>query len=215
MSIKRAAARDQIKDLLLERILDGTYKPGDRLLELQIAEELNTSQAPVREALRYLEAMKVVVTEPYKGTRIRSVTDRELRESSQVRASLEQLAAELAAPKFGGDVKELENEARKFMAAAKKRDFAAYAEHDIAFHRLIVQASDNEILQATWESIVLEFRFRKTLDKIGEGKLVEFGSAHLPVIDRLKDGDGKGAGKTLKALICKYHGLESERTREE
>lgn len=213
MSIKRAAARDQIKDLLLERILDGTYQPGDRLIELQIAEELNTSQAPVREAFRYLEAMKVVVTEPYKGTRVRSVTDRELRESSQVRAALEQLAAELAAPRFGGDVKELENEARKFMAAAKKRDFGAYAEHDMAFHRLIVEASGNEILQSTWESIVLEFRFRKTLDKIGEGKLVEFGSAHLPVIDRLKDGDGKGAGKALKGLICKYHGLD--RTRDE
>ncbi|MBX9670570.1 MAG: GntR family transcriptional regulator [Candidatus Obscuribacterales bacterium] len=213
MSIKRAAARDQIKDLLLERILNGTYKPGDRLVELQIAEELNTSQAPVREAFRYLEAMKVVVTEPYKGTRVRSVSDRELKESSQVRAALEQLAAELAAPKFGGDVRELENEARRFMAAARKRDFAAYAEHDMAFHRLIVEASGNEILCSTWESIVLELRFRKTLDKIGEGKLVEFGSAHLPVIDRLKDGDGRGAGKALKSLICKYHGLD--RAREE
>ncbi len=213
MSIKRAAARDQIKDLLLERILNGTYKPGDRLVELQIAEQLNTSQAPVREAFRYLEAMKVVVTEPYKGTRVRSVSDRELKESSQVRAALEQLAAELAAPKFGGDVRELENEARKFMAAARKRDFAAYAEHDMAFHRLIVEASGNEILHSTWESIVLELRFRKTLDKIGEGKLVEFGSAHLPVIDRLKEGDGRGAGKTLKSLICKYHGLD--RAREE
>ncbi len=209
MAIKRAAARDQIKDLLMERILDGTYKPGDRLVELQIAEELNTSQAPVREAFRYLEAMKLIVTEPYKGTRVRSISDRELRESSQVRASLEQLAAELAAPKFKGKIKELEYEAREFMAAAKKKDFAAYSEHDMAFHRIIVEASGNELLKSIWESVVLESRFRKTLNKIGEGMLVEFGNAHLPVIDRFKDGDGKGAGKTLKGLICKYHGLDS------
>lgn len=208
--MKRAAARDQIKDLLLQRILDGVYQPGDRLLELQIAQELNTSQAPVREAFRYLEAMKVVVTEPYKGTRVRCVSDRELRESSQVRAALEQLAAELAAPRLKGDVKELENEARKFMNAAKKKDFAAYSEHDIAFHRLIVEASGNELLQSVWESIVLELRFRKTLDKIGETRLVEFGSAHLPVLDCLKAGDGKAAGKALKGLICKYHGLEKD-----
>lgn len=210
MAIKRAAARDQIKDLLLERILDGTYKPGDRLIELQIAEELNTSQAPVREAFRYLEAMKVLVTEPYKGTRVRSISDRELRESSQVRAALEQLAAELAAPRFKGKVKELEQEAREFMAAAKKKDFATYSEHDMAFHRIIIDASGNEVLKTVWESVVLESRFRKTLTKIGEGMLVEFGNAHLPVIDRLKDGDGKGAGKTLKGLICKYHGLDTE-----
>ncbi len=209
--MKRAAARDQIRDLLLQRILDGYYQPGDRLVELQIADELSTSQAPVREAFRYLEAMKVLVTEPYKGTRVRSVSDRELRESSQVRAVLEQLAAELAAPKLKGDVKELENEARKFMAAAKKKDFAAYSEHDIAFHRLIVEASGNELLQSLWESVVLEMRFRKTLDKIGEGRLLEFGEAHLPVLDCLKEGDGKAAGKALKGLICKFHGLEKDK----
>ena len=50
MTIKRESVGGQIKDLLLERILDGTYKPGHRLVELQIAEEFNTSQAPVREA---------------------------------------------------------------------------------------------------------------------------------------------------------------------
>lgn len=209
-SIKRSAARDQIKDLIFQRILEGYYKPGDRLIELQIAEELNTSQAPVREAFRYLEAMKVVVTEPYKGTRVRTVTDQELRESSQVRSALEQLAAELAAPRLKGEIAALENEARKFMAAAKKKDFATYSEHDIAFHRLIVEASGNALLQSLWESVVLETRFRKTLAKIGEERLVEFGTAHLPVIDRLREGDGKGAGKTLKALICKFHGLEKD-----
>src|SRR5262249_48313484 len=146
--------RDQIKDLLLERILNGTYKPGERLIELQIAEELKTSQAPVREAFRYLEAMRVIETEPYKGTRVRAITDQELKDSSQVRAALEQLAGELAAPHLKDATKELEAEARQFMAAARKKDFAAYSEHDIAFHRLIVEAAGNELLRTVWESVV-------------------------------------------------------------
>ena len=62
MTFKRASTREQITQYLLERILDGTYKPGERLIELNIASELKTSQAPVRESLRYLEAMRVVVT---------------------------------------------------------------------------------------------------------------------------------------------------------
>jgi DNA-binding GntR family transcriptional regulator len=210
MTIKRTSVSGQIKDLLLERILDGVYQPGHRLVELAIAEEFNTSQAPVREALRYLEAMKVIETQPYKGTYVRSISDRELRESSQVRASLEQLAAELAASHFKGNAKALENEARQFMTAAKNKDFAEYSLHDITFHRLIVEASGNELLLSIWESVVLESRFRKTLSKIGEEQLVDFGQAHLPVLKQLADGDGKSAGKMLKGLICKFHGLNSE-----
>ena len=64
--------------------------------------------------------MKVIETQPYKGTYVRSISDRELRESSQVRASLEQLGAELAASHFKGNTKALDQEARQFMAAAKR-----------------------------------------------------------------------------------------------
>ena len=83
MALKRTSAREHIKQLLLERILDGTYKPGDRLVELHIANELQTSQAPVREAFRYLEALRVVETETYKGTRVRAISEKELEESSR------------------------------------------------------------------------------------------------------------------------------------
>ena len=81
----------------------------------------------------------------------------------------------------------------------------------MAFHRLIVEASGNELLLSLWEAVVLESRFRKTLSKIGEEQLVDFGQAHLPVLKELAAGDGKSAGKLLKGLICKYHGLKLRR----
>src|SRR5690606_25418978 len=119
--------RDQIKEILLQRILDGTYTPGERLVELKIAQELNTSQAPVREAFRYLEALRLVETEPYRGTRVRTISDREMEESSEIRVALEQLGAELAAVNLKGNVKALKEEAKLFVAAAKRKDVVAYS----------------------------------------------------------------------------------------
>lgn len=208
MEFKRASTREQITQFLLERILDGTYKPGERLIEMQIANELNTSQAPVRESLRYLEAMRLVVTEPYKGTRVREVSNRELEESSQVRVALEELGAELAGPHMKGQVERLEIEARLFMKAAKEKDVRAYSQHDIEFHRIIIEASGNQLLLSIWETVVLENRFLRTLNRIGKDQLTEFGEAHLPVIDALREGDGKKAAMLLNHLICKFHFLK-------
>jgi DNA-binding GntR family transcriptional regulator len=205
MALKRSSTREHIKQILLERILDGTYKPGERLVELQIAKELETSQSPVREAFRYLEALRVVETETYKGTRVRSISAKELEDSSLVRAVLEELGGQLAAPHLKNNTDELEEYSRKFMKAAKEKDVSKYSLNDIEFHRIIMQSSQNQILIAMWESVVLESRFRLTLRRIGEDQLTEFGKAHLPVIDALKKGDGKAAGKLLKNLICKFH----------
>ncbi|MHC5541965.1 GntR family transcriptional regulator, partial [Singulisphaera rosea] len=70
MGVRRDSIRGEIRRVLVKRILDGTYKPGDRLLELQIAREFQTSQGPVREALRELEALRLVESQTYRGTRV-------------------------------------------------------------------------------------------------------------------------------------------------
>lgn len=206
MAFKRVTStREQITQVIMERILDGTYKPGERLIEMQIAGELGISQAPVREALRYLEAMRIVETQPYKGTYVREVTDRELAESSQVRAALEKLGAQLAAPHIKDHIERLELEAKLFMKAAKARDVQQYSQHDIEFHRIIIEASGNQLLLSIWENVVLESRFMRTLHRIGEDQLQDFGQAHLPVLEALKSGNGADAGELLDKLICKYH----------
>src|SRR4051812_25814321 len=102
MSVRRDCMREQIRRELLKRILNGTYKPGDRLIELQVAREFNTSQAPVREALRELEALRLVETQTYRGTRVREISRKEWQESAWVRALLEEAAAQQAADAFKG-----------------------------------------------------------------------------------------------------------------
>lgn len=202
----RQSTRDYIKETLMERILSGAYEPGERLVELQIAQELGTSQGPVREALRDLEALGLVESASYKGTRVRVFSDREIEESYQVRAVLEQLAAELAAPRLKGSTAELEKEVKAFQKAARDGDVKSYSAHDMEFHRKIVEASDNQLLSTMWSAVVLESKFRFTLKhRIGEDDLENFAAAHVPIFDALNAGDGVKAGTLVRNLICTFH----------
>ena len=96
-AISRTVLREQVKDILLQRIVSGELKPGERLVETRIASELGTSQAPVREALRDLELLRLVESEPFRGARVRGFGEAELIEVYPVRAVLEELAATEAA----------------------------------------------------------------------------------------------------------------------
>src|SRR5437764_10457885 len=93
----RTSLREQVRDLLLDRIVAGEYPPGSRLVETRIAEELGVSQAPVREALRDLEQLSCVVHTPFRGCSVRELSAAELLEAYPVRGALEGLAARLAA----------------------------------------------------------------------------------------------------------------------
>src|SRR3712207_2439277 len=90
VAVSRTVLRDQIKDALLQRILDGTYGPGERIVEIRVADEFGVSQAPVREALRELEILRLVVSEPFRGARVKVVRPEEVAEIYPVRAALEE-----------------------------------------------------------------------------------------------------------------------------
>ena len=196
---------ERVKQELLRRIMQGELAPGARLVELQIARDLNTSQGPVREALRELEAMDLVTTEPYKGSRVREVTPKDIREAYVVRASLEELAARLAAPHLKGSVVTLRDEAAAIRTAARKKDIGAYTLHDVNFHRLIVVGASNRILLRTWDSLAFEVRIQLWLST-GKFDLVGAQEAHWRIIDALEKGDGQRAGKLLHAHISAFHG---------
>src|SRR6202046_3267499 len=132
-ALQRDSMAERVKQELLRRIMNGELPPGSRLVELQIARELNTSQGPVREALCELEGLELVVTEPYKGSRVREVTPQDIREAYMVRATLEELAGQLAAPHFAGSVIGLRKAATAILDAARKKDIASYTRHDMHF----------------------------------------------------------------------------------
>jgi DNA-binding GntR family transcriptional regulator len=186
----------RVEKWLSERILDDTYPPGHRLVELQIARELKTSQAPVREALRKLAASGLVESEPFKGTRVRRVTNREMREAYQVRAMIEQHAAEMAADFFRDNTAGLQGEMIAAHEAALRGDNERFSHHNASFHRKIVQASGNSILLRIWDGLGAEIRTQLILSKEKFTPL-DGEKLHQAILDALHQGNGALAGRLL------------------
>jgi len=152
--LARSVLADQVKDRLLEDILAGRYAPDARIVETQVARELGTSQAPVREALRGLAALGVVEITPFRGARVRRPTRRELLEAYAVRSALETLAARLGVPRMrDDDLAELGEHMNRMQSAAKAGDGHAVAEADASFHGRIVELADNATLEKVWRSL--------------------------------------------------------------
>ncbi len=201
--VTRVVLREQVKELILERIVNGTYKPGERLVETRIATELGTSQAPVREALRDLELLRFVESEPFRGARVREVSQEELMEIYPVRAALEEVAAREAAKRLDGQVDALEAELEAMHKAADAHDLHAQVEHDVAFHRLIVEASGNQVLLETWLALRIEARTIVTALRTGlDGH--EIAERHRPVLEAFRARDPDRAGTALRRHVEQF-----------
>jgi DNA-binding GntR family transcriptional regulator len=198
--IARTVLREQVKDLLVQRILRGELQPGERLVETRIAQELGTSQAPVREALRDLELLRLVESEPFRSARVRQLGEGELLEIYPVRASLEELAARLAFAQLGGDVDRFEVEVDGMRAAARRGDLWAFVSHDIAFHREVVVAAANAPLLRCWQTLGLEAPL--TLAIYGtEVTAPEAAELHVPIVESLRRGPAATAGRQARRHV--------------
>jgi len=153
-ALSRSVLADQVKDRILEDILNGHHPPDSRIVETRIARELGTSQAPVREALRGLEALGVVEITPFRGARVRRPSKREIIEAYAVRSTLEALAAKLAVPHLTeAHLKELAGYLDTMRAAARKGDGHGVARADASFHGRIVELAENGTLERVWRSL--------------------------------------------------------------
>lgn len=202
-AVSRTVLREQVKELLLGRILAGEYAPGERLVETRIAQELGTSQAPVREALRDLELLRFVESAPFRGAWVREVSRSELAEIYPVRAAIEEVAAREAATRLHGDVAALEAELDEMRGAAAEGDLHRLVEHDVAFHRLIVEASGNRILLDVWTSLRIEARTIITALTTGIDHH-ELAATHEPVLEALAAGDPELAGAAIRRHIEEF-----------
>lgn len=209
-SVSRTVLREQVKSILLHRIVSGELQPGERLVETRIAQELGTSQAPVREALRDLELLRLVESEPFRGARVRAFGDKELVEVYPVRAALEEVAAQLAAEKLRGDVTALEAEVEAMREAARRGDVQALSEHDIAFHRLIVEAADLDVLTQCWKLLGVDGRITLTLYHTYV-EPEEAAELHAPILEAIRSGDGAAAGREARAHVEYFARLVGER----
>ena len=178
-AITRSVLSDQVKGRLLAAIFEGVYPPGARIVETRVARELGTSQAPVREALRDLEALGVVENEPYRGARVRQPTIDELLEAFDVRTGLESHAARLALANISGD--DLDRLSGYLEAYAEARA-------DAAFHALIVERSGNATLARVWGTLEPFLRTYITIVSPGVDRQA-VADRHEPIIEALEGRD--------------------------
>ncbi len=188
-ALSRSVLADQVKDRILEGILSGHYPPDSRIVETQVARELGTSQAPVREALRGLEALGVVEITPFRGARVRRPSRREIIEAYAVRSALEALAARLAVPRMtDADLAELAGHLEAMQASARRGDGHGVAEADARFHGRIVELADNGTLLKVWRS--LEPFSRTYITLVVPGADAQWSAdLHAPLLAALERGD--------------------------
>jgi DNA-binding GntR family transcriptional regulator len=191
---------DQIRDHLLECILEGTYAPGHRFVELDLAAEFQVSQSPVREALRELEVLGAVESQRYKGTRVRSPNPVEMAEAYVLRAILEQRSAELAVPCPTDVLDSLRATLASLHEAAQDRDVTCYSRHALDFHRSIVVQSGNHLFLEIWENVQTRARLPFVAQHLA-AELDSCAALHDPILAALENGDGALAGRLLRAFM--------------
>jgi DNA-binding GntR family transcriptional regulator len=198
---QRRVLRDVIKERIVERILDGAYPPGSRIVESQLAQEFGTSQAPVREALRDLEGMRFIESQPHVGARVRAVTSEELGQIYPVRAALEEVAGREAAVRVTDEIlAALAGELQAMRSAAEAGEVHEQLVHDARFHEIIVEASGNQVLLEVWRSLRVEARTLVSVIK-ADSNLRMIAEMHRPVLSALQSRDPDLAGKEMRAHI--------------
>lgn len=139
--------RDVVFNTLRQAILKGELEPGERLMEIQLAERLGVSRTPIREAIRKLELEGLVLMIPRKGAEVAEISEKSLREVLEVRRSLEELAIELACQRITPEeLTALEEAENRFVRAVEDGEVMAIAESDENYHELIYQATANDRL---------------------------------------------------------------------
>jgi DNA-binding GntR family transcriptional regulator len=213
-ALPRSVLADQVKERLLDGILSGRYAPDSRIVETQVARELGTSQAPVREALRGLEALGVVEILPYRGARVRRPTRRELLEAYAVRSALETLAARLAVPRMTDtDIRELAGLVDAMQAAARADDGHGVAEADASFHGRIVDLADNSTLRRLWGALEPFSRTYLTLVVPGADPAWS-ADLHVPILAAIRAHDPESVAMALEAHFAEVTENMSRRLEE-
>ena len=166
--------RDEVFNTLRERILKGVYKPGERLMEIHLADQLGVSRTPIREAIRMLELEGLVKMVPRKGAQVAKISKEDLQDVLEVRKALDTLSVKLACERITEDeIKLLNNAEREFEKALASKDVRDIAEADVAFHDVIHSATKNGRLKSMISNLaerIYRYRFEYIKQQSDGGK---------------------------------------------
>ncbi len=194
--------RDVVFNTLRHAILKGELEPGERLMEIALAQKLGVSRTPIREAIRKLELEGLVVMVPRKGAEVADITEKDLRDVLEVRTALEELSIELAMKNMNDDdYKQLREANELFAKDSEGDDLIKIAEADVAFHEIIYMATGNKRLIQMINNLreqMYRYRLEYIKDKSTHARLVE---EHNKIIDAMKKNDVTAAKAAIKLHV--------------
>jgi DNA-binding GntR family transcriptional regulator len=191
VAASRHSLSEQVRNHVLKMIAVGDLAPGDRIVEARIANELNVSSIPVREAIRELVAKRVLEYVVHKGARVREVTMAETVDALQVKAVLEALAARLAGARLAHCTSRLRECLKPMRGLLTRHDFVKFQDKNQSFHRTIMEASGNPILLTMWETLAFEVRTRFILDHLKALDPDQLTGEHEIVLRAIEAGDSE------------------------
>ena len=200
--------RDVVFNTLRQAILRGELKPGERLMEVQLANKLGVSRTPIREAIRKLELEGLVLMIPRKGAEVADITEKSLMDVLEVRKALEELAVQLCCDKITGkEIEELHRAADDFRRILKTSDdVTEIAEADVRFHDIIYLATGNQKLIQILNNLREQmYRYRLECIKRKESHPILI-AEHEEIIRRIENKEKKEAAD----IVCRHIDNQAE-----
>lgn len=198
-ALERSNLALNIANLLRESIANGRIPSGSRLIEAEIAKQLNVSRGPVREAFRILETEGLLQSRPGRGSFVTQISERDIREVYSLRCILEEEAFRLAVERrTDEDIYCLEQTLEAMFTAAKDGDHAKVLDLDLEFHRQTWKISDHHRLQNMLEELTTQVRMyiavqTKIYDDLAAGV-----ADHQILLDTIRDRDVNIGTQTLR-----------------
>lgn len=182
--------REQVADILRDAITQGRLRPGDRLIETDLAAELGTSRAPVREALRQLAEQGLVASYPYRGSEVLGVSQDEVEQVLvPIRLTLERFAYSQARGRLSAaDFDQLQALVDEMVAAARDGSADRLVEADIGFHELIIMRSEQPHCLQIWRTIEPRVRAYFRRDAPAHDDPAAVPAQHQELLDVLRTG---------------------------
>ena len=194
--------RDVVFNTLRQAILTGEFTPGERLMEIALAERLGVSRTPVREAIRKLELEGLVVMIPRKGAEVARITEKDLRNVLEVRCALEELSASLSCERITEEEKlELRQSLQEFEEAVKSKDVSYIVDKDVEFHDIIYKKKKNDRLIQILNNLreqIYRYRMEYTKDEDYHEVLLK---EHKEIYDAIIHNDKEKAMECVKTHI--------------
>jgi DNA-binding GntR family transcriptional regulator len=198
---------EEVISSIFQAILDGQLKPGERLVEKTIAEEVGVSRSPVRQALQEMERQGIVISIPRKGAYVSSWTVEDVEDFARVRVELEGLAAEQAADRIKPkEIHLLRNLVEEMYQAAANQAVDREIDCDLKFHRQVVKSSRNNTLISIYGAIELRTHMYMIYEKYISPSIPErmkLTREHMQIVDALEDADSKLAKELIQNNVLK------------